>query len=385
MTRDLFWTLGGVFLLSTAAGALLWIPIERPQVPAEKAAPTNHAVVAESSSSSKPTVEAKRKSVPTRSAVHWSSAPYIAADDVFAVILQPSRAKGSPDLAAIEELTGESLLRDVAERTDWIAVYGQSAARETEIAQSLTIVVHQTHPTTAIDVAAQRFEGRELTDLTIGGQPYIRVAPTQETVAIERTHAPGEYKAVEATVDHPAMAVMEHDTQTYLILPESQLERRLQTAAADLDLAHRLQNSPPDALGIFVCGPSGHAAVDYLVRAGGDRAVNLLKPALNLMREAQAISVSASLDLSTLVELQLVFPDQHLSARNHHQLVALRDQTVGLIEDLAAASTNGSHRIGMQLLKSLRFGLDARRLTVSLPRPADIRNLVVGESQAAKP
>lgn len=390
MKRDLLWTLGGIALAATAIGVLL--PGSEPNLVA-RTAPVSESVPGRAASSNTaPATGLSPHSASTaparpavvRSAVHWSAAPYATAGDAYAVVFQPRATAASERFTVLESLVGELLPRDVAERTEWIVAYGRRTEQELELTQNLTFVVKHVEPTTAIDVAADRFAGRELTDLVHGEWSGVRVAPAAETVLIERADDQGNYREVESTLEHEAMAVIEHDPQTYLIVPERRLPEVLDTPAPSA-VADRLAALDPKAACGFVTADGEASILTLLARTGGDRSALALQPVLILLKNASSVSIAAGLDSPALVDARIGFADAAESTRIEKAVNSLKTQTLALLDDLASGTgaTPALHT-GRRLLNNTELSTDGTALRVRLPRPDDLRTLLAPEQLSSR-
>ena len=394
MKRDLLWTLGGIALAATAIGVLL--PGSEPNViartaPASPSAAdqTTHSHTAPAAGlPANPASAGAARSAVARPAVHWSTAPYATAGDAYSVVFQPRAAAASERFAAIESLIGDTLPRDAAERTEWIVAYGRRTDQELELTQNLTFVVKQVEPTTAVDIAADRFAGRELTDLVHGDWTGVRIAPATETVLIERADDQGNYREVESTLEHEAMAVVEHDPQTYLIVPERRLAEVLGNAApasAPSTLAERLASLDPKAACGFVTADGEASILTLLARTGGDRSALALQPVLVLLKGATSVSIAAGLDSPALVDARIGFADAAESTRIEKAFVSLKTQTLALLDDLASGGgATPALQTGRRLLNSTELSTDGAALRVRLPRPDDLRTLLAPEQLSSR-
>lgn len=390
MKRDLLWTLGGIALAATAIGVLL--PGSEPNVvartaPASPSAADRAIEVRATPTAGLPANRASAgaaRSAVARPAVHWSTAPYATAGDAYSVFFQPRAAAASERFAAIERLIGDTLPRDAAERTEWIVAYGRRTEQELELTQNLTFVVKQVEPTTAVDVAAFRFAGRELTDLVHGDWTGVRIAPATETVLIERADDQGNYREVESTLEHEAMAVIEHDPQTYLIVPERRLAEVLDTPSPST-LADRLASLDPKAACGFVTADGEASILTLLSRTGGDRSALALQPVLILLKEATSVSIAAGLDSPALVDARIGFADAAESTRIERAFVSLKTQTLALLDDLASGGgATPALQTGRRLLNSTELSTDGTALRVRLPRPDDLRTLLAPEQLSSR-
>jgi len=382
MKKDILWTLGGVVLLFLAVIAVLYTPDGGLQAkisppPPEEARPApsrSEAGPAESAERPKQSREARRAPKPP---IHWSTAPYATGEDVFALVLQPREVVASQDYAGLESLLGQALPRDIAERTEWIAVYGRSVASELDIARNLTLVIRQTEPTTAVDLAAERFQGRKLTDEMLDDVSYVRVAPATENVLIERVDAAGTYRETETAVEHDALAIVEHDSRTFLIVSEARLPLALGASPAAAPLAKTLGELSRETHCGFVCGDAKGSMLEMLVRAGGDRSAALAKPLLETLRGATHLRATAGLGADHLAQLTLTFASGDESAKTLRQLTGLRDRSRALLDDVASAGNPSSETVAARrLLEMLRFDVRDSNVVVTLPRPTDLRELL---------
>lgn len=383
MKKDILWTLGGITLLGVAVIAVIYTPDGGLQA---KIAPTPEESRPSRGNEPPPdgaTTSSPRRKRDTRPApkapVHWATAPYATPEDAFAVVLQPRGLVQSPDFASLEAGLGDLISRDVAERTEWIAIYGRSVKSELDLARNLTYVICQTEPTTSVDLAAERFPGRKLTDELFEDVSYVRIAPTTESVLIERADKGGNYTQTNTEIEHDALAIVEHDPRTFLVVSEGRLPQALAALAGGTPLTRSLAAVPREAHCAFVCGPSSDALLETLARAGGDRSAALVRPVLELLKGASEVRFIAGLGPDHLAQATVTFANNEASTRTLRLLTGLRDSSRALLDDVAAvAAPTSETTVARRLLDTLRFDQTSAEIVVTLPRPADLRELLGG-------
>jgi hypothetical protein len=382
MKRETLFTGGAVASVLTASALIFQSPSSPPVE--SPAAPTTQLVDRSIKANRVASVNSndEKASQPDRDPIDWRSAPYALSSDLFAAVIQPRQAVGSEDFEQLQELLGDNSLRDLADRTEWIVVYGQAAERNTDFVRTLSYVVKQAAPTTALDLAIDRFEGREATEAVQDGIEYVRVAPASETVLVEKQDDQGNSTNVETVVEHPAMAVVRHDSQTFLIVPESELlDRYRSTGTSSLkDVLHEANSS--DAVA-FALGGGQQQALASFAGLFGDRSSLLMKPVLALLKGATGVSASAGLGPDHLVQMRITFPAGDSAAQAAKGVTTLRDQTVSLLEDAGSVASTTSIATGLQLLKAMSVAVDGAAVRVTLPRPVDLKSLFVAEKPAA--
>lgn len=383
MKKDILWTLGGITLLGVAVIAVIYTPDGGLQA---KIAPTPEESQPSRGNEPPPdgaTTSSPRRKRDTRPApkapVHWATAPYATPEDAFAVVLQPRGLVQSPDFASLEAGLGDLVSRDVAERTEWIAIYGRSVTSELDLARNLTYVICQTEPTTSVDLAAERFPGRKLTDELFEDVSYVRIAPTTESVLIERADKGGNYAQTNTEIEHDALAIVEHDPRTFLVVSEGRLPQALAALAGGAPLTRSLAAVPREAHCAFVCGPSSDPLLETLARAGGDRSAALVRPVLELLKGAAEVRFIAGLGPDHLAQATVTFANNEASTRTLRLLTGLRDSSRALLDDVAAvAAPTSETTVARRLLDTLRFDQTSGEIVVTLPRPADLRELLGG-------
>lgn len=389
MKKDILWTLGGITLLGVAVIAVIYTPDGGLQA---KIAPTPEESRPSRGNEPPPdgaTTSSPRRKRDTRPApkapVHWATAPYATPEDAFAVVLQPRGLVQSPDFASLEAGLGDLVSRDVAGRTAWIAIYGRSVKSELDLARNLTYVICQTEPTTSVDLAAERFPGRKLTDELFEDVSYVRIAPTTESVLIERADKGGNYTQTNTEIEHDALAIVEHDPRTFLVVSEGRLPQALAALAGGAPLTRSLAAVPHEAHCAFVCGPSSDALLETLARAGGDRSAALVRPVLELLKGASEVRFIAGLGPDHLAQATVTFANDEASTRTLRLLTGLRDSSRALLDDVAAvAAPTSETTVARRLLDTLRFDQTSAEIVVTLPRPADLRELLGGGQVSAR-
>ena len=379
MKKDILWTTGALAALSLATFLIVWPPSPNLQgSTAERDRPENRSDKASTgpfdAGSTSKSSSVSRKPVP-KLPVHWTEAPYATEEDVFALVFQPRGFAASEDFAAIEPLIGTSLPRDVAERTEWVVAYGRAVDSELDIARNLTLVIRHAEPTTAVDVAAERYAGRTLTDEVLGDTPYLRVAETTEIVLMERVDEAGKYRETENTVRHEALAIVEHDPQTFLVVAESRLSRTLMPRRSEpqTPLEAALVGLPKDSHCAFVCREAKGKVLGTLVRAAGDRSAALAQPLLAMLNETTHVAATAGPGKDHLVQVAITLPTAESTIEAHQQLTTLRDQTRTLLTSSASTADDGA--AARFLMESLQIEACDARLVITLPRPADLKSL----------
>jgi hypothetical protein len=378
--REVIWTVGGIGSLLAVVAILASSGTSKGPASAGDAAVSSPAqgnvpIAAELSAKRATTTPAV-----ARGPVHWSAAPFSTPGDLFAAVFQPKAMTSSDAFSLLESLTGDTELREAAGRTEWIAAYGPSMTSELDIAGKLTLVIRETAPTSATDIAAARFSGRELSEYTFGEWTGVRVAAGTESILMERIDASGEYRTVESTVEHQAVVVIEHDPQTYVIVPEHRVEEVLRQQPSP-SLAARLASLDGHAACGFVTTEGQTGIVAILARAGGDRTSALLQPAVELLKNATTISLTANLEGSDLLQATIGFADGSEAARVTGALGELKAQALAHLG--SALSEEGSSPLlhaGRRLLDSLVTTADGATLRIRLPYPASLAALLTPES-----
>ena len=383
MKRDILWTLGGITLLCVAVIAVIYTPdggLQAKISPAPDEARPSGGNERRPDGSAAASPKRKRDARPAPKApVHWATAPYATREDAFAVVLQPRGMVQSPDFASLEAGLGSLVSRGVAERTEWIAIYGRAVKSELELARNLTYVICQTEPTTSVDLAAERFPGRKLTDELLEDLQYVRIAPATESVLIERADKGGNYTQTNTEIEHDALAIVEHDPRTFLVVSEGRLPQALAALTEEAPLARSLAAVPQESHCAFVCGPSSDPLLETLARAGGDRSAAMARPILDLLKGASEIRLTAGLGPDHLAQATLTFSSGDTSTKTLRLLAGLRDSSRALLDDVAAVAAPSSETaVARRLLDTLRFDQKSAEVVVTLPRPADLRELLGG-------
>lgn len=374
MKRDVFWTVGGV-VSALAVMVFLGSSGTAPDPKVSASVMTSVAGNADRGHGALSASPSTTRIAAARAPIHWSTAPYSTSSDLFAAVFQPKGMTASDAFSAFESLSGDADLRGAASKIEWIAAYGPSLSSELDMASKLTLVIHEAAPTTATEVAAARFTGREQSEYTLGEWVGVLVGAGAESIQMERADASGEYRKVESTIEHEAVVVIEHDPQTYVIVAERRAEEVLRQQPSTA-LAARLASLDSHAACGFVTAEGQTGIVSILARTGGDRTAAVLQPAVELFKNASAVSLTASLEGADLFHAEVGFVDATEAARVVGALGELKAKAVA---SLASEGSGPLLQTGRRLLESITTSIEGTTLQIRLPRPTNLAALLTPE------